>query len=360
MNASSSQFIILMICLSALISCNREKTKNNKHAEITILHNYELIKPSNGSFYNFGDKIEFSIRSKNTSQNPEKIIVSFPSKKSDTLSNTNFILDTASYGFGKQNVSVQIINGTNTETIQTSIVVFSNIVPKAYTYKIEKTLLHDITSYTQGLEIHEDILYESTGLYGQSKLRKFEYPSLQLLAEIKLEPGFFGEGLTKVGNKLYQLTWKEKTVFIYDANDFSRIGQFNLPVHEGWGLSYNGKEFLLSDGSSCIYFLDTLSFKIINSIDVVDNQARIKELNELEYINGDIYANVYGKEYIVIIDPLTGRVRGKIDCEGLLKISGVHPSVDVMNGIAYLPKSKRLLVTGKNWAKMFEISIVKK
>ena len=239
-----------------------------------------------------------------------------------------------------------------------SIVIFNSwqtpksIPPVLYAYHIIKTYPHNTGAFTEGL-VFNGFLYESTGGYGltpgfsssdASSLRQVNLESGNVTKEILLSGNYFGEGLTVVNDSLIQLTWQSDTGFIYDKDTFALKGNFSYYT-EGWGLTYDGKELIMSDGTSNLYFLDPATFQKTGQVSVHDGNASITEINELEYINGDVYANIWLTQRIAIINPHTGTVKGWID------LAGLYPNNEnsVLNGIAYDSQTNRLFVTGKNW-----------
>ncbi len=230
-----------------------------------------------------------------------------------------------------------------------------NVVP-VYTYKVINAYPHDRSAFTQGLVFEDGVLYEGTGLYGYSTLRRVKLETGEILQIRELPPQFFGEGLTIYGNKIIQLTWRSHIGFVYDKYSFKLLKKFNYP-DEGWGITYDGKHLIMSDGTSTLHFLDPETFEEINQIEVSANKIPITRINELEYIQGEIYANIWQTERIARIDPLTGQVIGWIDLKGILSPEDHSETVDVLNGIAYDAKNNRLFVTGKFWPKIFEIEL---
>jgi glutaminyl-peptide cyclotransferase len=226
-----------------------------------------------------------------------------------------------------------------------------------YTYEIVNSYPHDPEAFTQGLVYHEGVLYESTGLNGRSSLRKVELATGKVLQKIDVASVYFAEGLALFNGRLHQLTWQNQIGFIYDPSSFNRVATFNY-LGEGWGLAHDGNSLLLSDGTDRIRYLDPGNFQVRASIGVHDNGRPVTLLNELEYIKGEIYANVWQTDRIARIDPKTGRVNAWINLAGLLSPTDrAGHSVDVLNGIAYDPAGDRLFVTGKLWSKLFEIKL---
>jgi len=232
-----------------------------------------------------------------------------------------------------------------------------NTVP-VYSYKIIHTYDHDPDAFTQGLVFENGFLYEGTGLYECSSLRKVELKTGKVLQIKKISDQFFGEGITIFKNKIIQLTWQSNIGFVYDKNTFNLLKEFHYP-YEGWGITHDGKRLIVSDGSSILHFLDPDTFEEIRYIKVFDKDKLITKINELEYIKGKIYANIWQTERIVIIDPLFGHVIGWIDLRGILNNVNTVKKIDVLNGIAYDTVNDRLFVTGKFWPNIFEIELIK-
>jgi glutamine cyclotransferase len=227
---------------------------------------------------------------------------------------------------------------------------------KLYRYEVVDRYPHDAQAFTQGLIYHKGYLYESTGLNGKSSLRKVELKTGKVLKKVDLDAKYFGEGLTVFGGRLYQLTWLAGVGFIYDLDSFDKVGEFHYEG-QGWGLTHDERSLILSDGTNKLKFMDPNGFKPQRSIEVFDQDRSLNELNELEFISGEIFSNVWHKDLIARIDPLSGRLRGIIDLSGLGSGLGLGPE-DVLNGIAYLPKDDCLLVTGKRWPFLFKIRII--
>lgn len=232
-----------------------------------------------------------------------------------------------------------------------------SIVP-VYTYKVVHTYPHDRGAYTQGLVFDSGFLYEGTGLPGQSTLRRVELETGTVLKSRALSAQHFGEGVTVCGDRIIQLTWRSQVGFVYDEDSFELWREFTYPT-EGWGITYDGQRLIMSDGSSRLYFLDPENFQVTGSIEVTDNGQPVSGLNELEYVRGEIYANVWPTDRIVRIAPETGRVTGWIELAGLLPPEDRTEPVDVLNGIAYDAGNDRLFATGKLWPKLFEIELVR-
>ena len=231
-------------------------------------------------------------------------------------------------------------------------------VPAAadYTYRVVAHFPHDTSAFTQGLLMADGKLIESTGGYGTSSIRIVHLESGRVLRRRELPDNRFGEGLALAGGRLYQLTWKAGTVIVRDPGTLDGIGEFRYSG-EGWGLATVGNELVMSDGSAELRFLDAGNFRERRRLEVRDGELPVAGLNELEEVEGDLYANVWPTDRIAIIDPADGRVRGWLDLSGILPVVMRGPRADVLNGIAYDSDSRRLFVTGKNWPRLLEIEV---
>jgi glutaminyl-peptide cyclotransferase len=228
-----------------------------------------------------------------------------------------------------------------------------------YTYEVVKSLPHDSDAFTQGLIFHEGVLYESTGLQGKSSLRRVELETGKVLKKIDVPAEYFAEGMTIFQGKIYQLTWFNQKGFVYDLGSFEKEKEFSY-YGEGWGLTHDEKNLILSDGTNKIRFIDPFNFEVLKTISVSEKGQAITSINEVEYIKGMIFANIWQSERIVVIDPNSGNVNASVDLTGLLKPEDRENQVDVLNGIAYDASKDRLFVTGKLWPKIFEIKLKKK
>lgn len=230
---------------------------------------------------------------------------------------------------------------------------------KEYSLKILEVLNHDVNAYTQGLFFYKGRLFESSGQYGESFFREVDIKNGSAIRSFNLPKKYFAEGAVVFNERIYLLTWMEREVLVYDIKTFKQIGKlFNM--REGWGLTTDGKQLISSDGSSTICFHDPETFRELSKIVVTLKGKKVSELNELEYIEGSIWANIYGSDTIVIIDPKTGDVTATVDCKNLLSNKLRTSRTDVLNGIAYNPITKSIYLTGKYWPKMFRVELVEK
>jgi glutamine cyclotransferase len=248
-----------------------------------------------------------------------------------------------------------------------AVLVLANIVcacnntpaqPIAYTYRVTASYPHDPEAFTQGLVYVDGSVYEGTGLVGRSSLRRVDLETGEVQKTKELPEPYFGEGITLFKDSIYQLTWRSHTGFVYDKNTFEEKRRFTYTT-EGWGLTHDGKRLIMSDGTARLYFLDPQSLEVTGYIDVMGAREEIGELrlNELEYVRGEIYANVWPTNYIIRINPSSGRVKGWVDMTGILDTQEGGQKVDVLNGIAYDARHNRLFVTGKLWPWLFEIKL---
>ena len=223
-------------------------------------------------------------------------------------------------------------------------------------YTIKHAYPHDPRAFTQGIEYRGGVLYEGTGLNGQSTLRRVDLPTGKVLQQIAVPQEYFGEGITTWGETIVQLTWQSQLGFVYDRTTFKQLRMFRY-TGEGWGLTHNATELIMSDGSASLRFLDPKTLTETRRVLVTDAGIVIRDLNELEWVNGEIYANVWQTNFIARISPSTGHVLGWIDLNGLLSAEEQRGGADVLNGIAYDATGRRLFVTGKLWPKLFEIGL---
>ena len=269
---------------------------------------------------------------------------------------------------GNQKIEAEIFVGKHSVIVETNVMLSSNVEPKLLKYTIVNTYPHDITAYTQGLEFYRDTIYEGTGngagngtgKRGTSSLRKVNYKTGEVYKKVELAPIYFGEGITILNNKVYQLTYQNNEGYIYDADTFKKLKTFPyFKKMEGWGLTNDGEKLYMTDGTEKIYILNPETLEKIDYINVYTKTAKIESLNELEWIDNKIWANIYGRDALAVINPKNGAVEAVLNLSELKSKVTQHPDIDVLNGIAYNPKTKTYFVTGKNWDKMFEIAVEK-
>lgn len=259
---------------------------------------------------------------------------------------------------GYQNIKARIYFEGETQEIAERIEIVSNVQPKLLAYKIVGVYPHDVESFTEGLEFYKDTLYESTGQKGASYFRKYDYATGKKYQQVDLDALYFGEGITILKNKIYQLTWQSNIGFVYNASTLKKEKTFTYdkPI-EGWGMTNDGVYLYQSDGTEKIWKMNPETLKMIDYINVYAGSNKIKSVNELEFIDGKIYGNIWQKDAIAVINPATGAVDAILNLTDLRK-QVTNDNAEVLNGIAYNPKTKTIFVTGKNWNKLFELKIL--
>ena len=304
---------------------------------------------------------------KNVISNTDTLKLSLSNLSNKKIDSVNYVMNNSpvadifslqNSSLGEKMIKAEVFYEGKKEVALQKVIVVNGSTPKLYTYELLNTYPHDITSYTQGLEFYKGVLYESTGQYGESKLRALDYKNDAILNNVNLSRSYFGEGLTVLNDKIYQLTWKEGRGLIYDVNTFETLGSFNYgQSKEGWGLCNDGRQLYKTDGSENIWILNAETLEEERFVQAYTNKGRLINLNELEWVEGKIYANRYQKNGVAIINPINGAIEAVLDFKDLKNKVTNHPGLDVLNGMAYNPDTKTLFVTGKRWDKLFEVRI---
>tara|TARA_R110002050_G_scaffold16019_2_gene48951 strand:- start:45173 stop:46216 length:1044 start_codon:yes stop_codon:yes gene_type:complete len=343
-------FIITLTYISLLFgACGSSNTSTSDLFEIQL--------EGNKSEFQQNQKINISLKNK------KKIGVENVSYSIDgenlVVSNNSIALNMPK--LGSKTIKAVINYDGNSGVISKEIKLLAPNAPKIYTYEIINEYPHDKEAFTQGLEFYKDTLYESTGRKGKSTLRKLNFKTGEILKQIALESTYFGEGITVLNDKIYMLTWQSGIGFIYDVKDFKKIDSFKYGASkEGWGLTNDGEKLYKSDGTEKIWLLNPDTLVEESHIETVTNKSIFNKANELEYVDGKIYANVWQKESMMIIDAKSGAIEGVVNFGGLKEKVTKHASLDVLNGVAYHKGRQTFFVTGKNWDKLFEVKIIKK
>ncbi|WP_088323484.1 glutaminyl-peptide cyclotransferase [Polaribacter tangerinus] len=337
--------IVLFTSLSAIISCNDPYIFSLEIPKKVVLNDVITVKLFEKNKKKF-EKIIFYVNGKEIASN-----------------NNSAKIDTKILGVGKHAINAVVFFDGKTKKKNGFIEVFANKKPTIYSYKIINTYPHDTSSYTQGLEYYKGFLYETTGRRGESRLRKVALKTGEVIQEIALDKKYFGEGMTIVNDKIIWLTWEAEKGFVYDLNTFKLIKEFRYKKSkEGWGLTQNENALIKSDGTNKIWFLDKETQEELNYIQAYTYDRAVDNLNELEVINGKLYANKYQKNTLVIIDLKTGMAEGLVDLRGLekemRKTQDLVEQDEVLNGIAFDKENNRMFVTGKKWGKLFEIELI--
>ena len=343
-------FYFFLCGLLALASCTNSSKNQSAY----------FLSPEAGTSVSQGDEVKLQLRFPE-GKSADSVVYFVDDQRFSAVKDSQLVVfSTATAKIGSRLFTAKIYANGQVEELSTNVLIKPAQAPEQFSYKVLATFAHDTSSYTQGLEFNDGMLYESDGEYGSSSLRKVDPKTGKVLKKQDLANEVFAEGLSIMGDKLVQLTWQENVGLVYNKNSFVLQGQFPYQnSREGWGLCNNGERFYKSDGTNQIYLLNKDTYQEEGFIEVYNNQGPVDQLNELEFIDGKIYANVYQTDKIVIIDPKTGAVTGEIDLSGILQPKDRYANTDVLNGIAYDSAGKKLYVTGKNWAKLFQIILVK-
>lgn len=330
-------------------------------------------------FSSCDNEYEFTLNSPKKLQTNQTLTVSISEKNNQPIDSVQFSIDSkkikgngnsvsitiSDYKLGKHQINAVVFYTNKTKKVTKPVYFMADSAPAIYTFKIINTYPHDAKAYTQGLEYYNGFLYEGTGRTGTSSIRKVALKTGKVLQKQDLDKAYFGEGITIFNNKIYQLTWRSGIGFVYNLETFEKEREFKYTKsREGWGLANNGEKILKSDGTERIWFLNPETLIEESYIEAYTNKQKVEELNELEYINGLIYANKWQKNSIVIINPTSGKVEGVVNLNSLkdeiLKTQKLDEMDEVLNGIAFDKQNNRLFVTGKHWSKLYEIELIKK
>jgi glutaminyl-peptide cyclotransferase len=360
-------FITASILLSLIISCSgKASRKDNPGTEVPSgpaavpgqERLFTLVSPEEDASLKLGTAFRVSVSFKGSTA-PDSVRVSFDGRRAgiirpnaDFSVSSGFLLKTGR----KALKAVAFKGGEAVQTITRFVIVYSDAAPKKQSYKVIKIYPHDREAFTQGLVYDNGVLYEGTGQETRSSLRKVKLETGQVINQLDMGEQFFGEGIALIGERIYQLTWQSKVGFVYDKSSFRQLNRIYYQT-EGWGITTVGDKLLMSDGTNILHFMDPESFSEISTLEVYDNKNRVMKLNELEYINGEIWANIWMSDLIARIDPSSGKVLAYIDMKGILNDPSVDTRENVLNGIAWDKAGNRIFVTGKNWPRLFEVKI---
>lgn len=347
-------FIILSVFISSF-SCSNQSNRSRKPAvRISVESVHKKI--ASGDDITIG----ISVKLKDGELKETKIFVD--SVMVTSGKNVEFTYTLKKFeNIGKHTIKTQAVKSDGVEGVYfKTFEVLSDIVPEKYGYELVQSYPHNETSFTEGLEIHNGFLYESTGENGKSALLKTNLKTGKTVQSVKLAESFFGEGITIFNGRIFQLTYKTQVGFVYELENMALVDSFHFESTEGWGMTHDEHNLIMSDGTNILTYINPTTYKPVKKLQVCDDKNPLIYLNELEYFEGFIYANVWTTNLIVKIDPKTGKVLSKIDLDGILTMSNSTKQVDVLNGIAIDPVTKKMYVTGKLYPKIFEIKMVKK
>ncbi|MBE9468610.1 MAG: glutaminyl-peptide cyclotransferase [Bacteroidetes bacterium] len=364
------KIIVLVFVISIFFSCadkkSNKKLDNNKSVknEIPVETNKvsdvtELILKNRTQKQLIGDVINAEIIFKNKTHKIDSIEWFLDNKKISTLVKKpysfNFATNKLSVGFHSIK-TISFISDKSKDTKELKLFFVSDVVPKKITYKILNTFTHDSKAYTQGFVYDNGYFFEGTGQYGESTLRKVNAETGDLVESLNLPSDVFGEGIVLFNNQIFQLTWQSLICYVYDRESFKLLHKFNYQT-EGWGITTDSENLIMSDGTSTIYYLEPEFFTKLKQFQVCDNNTAISNINELEYVNGFIYANVWQTNNIIKIDPTNGKVVAVINCKKLVPKEYIGSQDNVLNGIAYNSVKNTFYVTGKRWPVIYEIEL---
>lgn len=358
-NMNNTLKIFFAAGLLLALGCNgcRQKPADNG-ADYTI-------SPEAGTTYKAGDVVKVKVGLPADTK-PDSVVYMMENLRLGVAKDSSAIsVKTDTIPLGIKLITAKVYQGGKSQDVSTNILLLAAKAPEAFTFKVEKTFPHDTSSYTEGLQYADGVMYESTGDYQRSALLKADLQTGKILKLVRLKDStYFGEGLSVVGDRIIQLTWKNKVGLVYDKNTLKLLNTFTNNVGvEGWGMCFDGNKLYMDDSTNKIWFLNKDTYQEMGSINVCDDKGQIDSINELEYIEGKIYANVYETDDILVINPKTGAVEQKINMKNLYPDSerpaGRDWGNNVLNGIAYDAPTKRIFVTGKRWPKMYQVKFVK-
>lgn len=358
-------FLIFSIFFSGTTpSCTGDERQASKSGKTTGVkpepRSLAIIKPAASEKIIPGDLINFVLEWRDTTGIIDSVEVYLDNTQVALLESNTLSAQIETKGLLPGTRRIKAIvhhNSGKKESYVSQLLVLSDIIPQNYSYNVVNVYPHDIGAYTQGFEYYEGYFYEGTGQYNESSIRKSDIATARILKARNLPGDLFGEGITILNNKIYQVTYRSQLGFVYDLNSFEILQKIYYKNQEGWGLTNDGKYVIMSDGTNNIYFMDPEYFHVLKKIEVMDNKGPVNAINELEWIDGKIWANRYLTDEIVIIDPGSGKVEGKLDLTGILAKEDRHAKIDVLNGIAWDKEKQRLFITGKYWPKVFEIKV---
>ncbi len=344
--------LLLLLLSISIFSCGSNSAKKSSDFSLKI--------EDDKNEFQLGETLKLNLENKKERE-IDSVLYYFQQKKLKFTTETGLSFKFEEVKLGKHIFEAVVFYEGKRDTITSDVKIYNNTAPISYTYEIVNEFPHDQNAYTQGLEFFNDTLYESTGQYGSSSLRETDYKTGEILQKKTLPDNYFGEGLSILDGKIYQLTWNEEVGLIYNLENFEQTGTFGYnQSKEGWGLCNDGEKFYKSDGTEKIWILDAETLAEKDFIQIATHKSIVSRMNELEWVEGKIYANTYQKDGVAIINPENGAIEGLIDFRGLREKVTQHDKLDVLNGIAWNPNSGKLYVTGKNWDKLFEVEIKEK
>lgn len=361
----SGTVLLLIMCTLSCSGRSGEKSESGAQTASVLKEDtgtklIRLISPEENSGFKLKNSVKVVIAPEDNKKVPDSVSIYFDGRAVKTITSepweysvpSNYTVNT-----GRKSLKVTSYRGGKQgNTITRFMIIYSDIVPKRYGYKVINKYPHDINAFTQGLFFDNGSLYESTGQESESSLREVELVTGRVIRQHNLESSLFGEGITLYHDRIYQVTWTNKVGFIYEKSTFRIVNKIYYPM-QGWGLATINDRIIMSDGSNVLYYFEPEMFTVVSTIEVYDNEKAVDSLNELEYINGEIWANIWMTDLVARIDPVSGKVIAYIDLKGILPEREKRPDSDVLNGIAYDSAGDRIFVTGKKWPNLYEIKL---
>ncbi len=371
MKADYPRYIILVfivIPVAWIISCSgrpgnmtkpAEKSEDTSRTSITA-DLMRMKSPDENAEYKLKDQVKVTVIPEDPGKSIDSVKVYFDGKAVSVIKSAPWECSVGSSFTnltGRKSVKAVAYSSEKTQSVTRFVIIYSDTEPGKNSYKVIHTYPHDSQAFTQGLFYNNGLLYEGTGQETGSSLREVELETGKVLRQHNLESSLFGEGITLYNDRIYQVTWTSKVGFVYDKSDFRVINKFYYQT-QGWGLTTIDEQIVMSDGSNVLYFFKPEMFEAVSRLEVYDNEKKVDQLNELEYIDGEIWANIWQTDLIARIDPLTGKVNSYIDMSPLFPVSKRNEvDADVLNGIAYDSSGRRIFVTGKRWPRLYEIKV---
>jgi glutaminyl-peptide cyclotransferase len=319
-----------------------------------------IVSPDENTGFKLNDPVKVKLALADKNKLPDSVLVYFDGKAAKNIKSDPWectIPPVFTNTTGRKSLKVTAFKGGKAQNSVTRfMIIYSDVTPKMYSYKVVHTYPHNRDAFTQGLVYDNGVLFEGTGQETGSSLREVELETGRVIRQHNLEGSLFGEGIALYGNRIFQVTWENKVGFVYEKSTFKLINKIYYAT-QGWGLTTINDRIVMSDGTNVLYFYEPELFTVTSRLEVYDNKKKIDSLNELEYINGEIWANIWMSDLIARIDPVSGKVIAYIDLRGILPARDKNADTDVLNGIAFDKAGNRIFVTGKKWPKLFEILV---
>jgi glutamine cyclotransferase len=361
-------FVTVMLLITWTLSCSGRSGKKtgtgvlpvSVSGEDAAMKLIKLISPEENAGFKLNDAVKVILELADKNKLPDSVLIFFDGKALTKLKSEPWeysVPSASTMTTGRKSLKVTAYKGGKPQnTITRFLIIYSDVVPGRDSYKVIKAYPHDREAFTQGLFYDKGVLFEGTGQKTGSSLREVELETGRVIRQHNLDDSLFGEGITLYCDRIYQVTWENKVGFVYEKSTFKVINKIYYST-QGWGLTTLDNKIVMSDGTNILYIFEPEMFTVVSRIEVYDNERKVDQLNELEYINGEIWANIWMTDLIARIDPVSGKVLAYIDLKGILPSSERNADTDVLNGIAYDQSAGRIFITGKKWPKLYEIRV---